>query len=123
MTYHLGIDLGTTCTSVALCRPGDGPAEPMALAGTDAVASTLFLGADGALLVGEAAERRALADPARVVRGFVRRIGDATPVLVGGRPVPGDVLAAMFVAHLVRGTAAREGGPPARPPGRSGPAP
>ncbi len=79
-----------------------------------AVASAVFDGADGAFLVGEAAERRALSDPGRVVREFKRRIGDGTPVLVGREPVAAEALAARFIARMLHDVAAREGGPPSR---------
>ena len=65
MAYQVGIDLGTSSTVAAVCR-GDGPAHVVPLEGaTGAVASAVYLGADGALLVGEAAQRRALSDPGR----------------------------------------------------------
>ncbi|MBV8932808.1 MAG: Hsp70 family protein, partial [Kutzneria sp.] len=62
MSYQLGVDLGTTYTAAAICRPGHdgtGRTEVVSL-GTRATsaASVLFLGPDGVVLVGEAAERR-----------------------------------------------------------------
>ncbi len=76
------------------------------------VSSVLFLAADGSVVVGEAAERRALTDPDRVVREFKRRIGDDTPLLVGGRPYAAQDLAAMMVRWVVDRVTEREGGPP-----------
>ncbi|GAA3242713.1 hypothetical protein GCM10017691_47000 [Pseudonocardia petroleophila] len=113
--YQLGVDLGTTWSAAAVCRAGAGAAEPVPLGEHGhAVASAVYAGPDGSFLLGEAAERRALSDPDRVVREFKRRIGDPTPVLVGREPVPAEVLAARFVAALVRQVAQREGGPPSR---------
>ncbi|MBW0100638.1 Hsp70 family protein, partial [Pseudonocardia sp. KRD-184] len=113
--YQLGVDLGTTWSAAAVCRDGARTAEPVPLGEHGhAVASAVFAGADGSFLLGEAAERRALSDPDRVVREFKRRIGDPTPVLVGREPVPAEVLAARFVAALVRQVSQREGGPPSR---------
>ena len=84
MAYQVGIDLGTSST-VAAVRRGDGPAHVVPLEGaTGEVATAVYLGADGALLVGEAAQRRALSEPGRVVRELTRRIGDAHPA--AGRP-------------------------------------
>ena len=88
MGYQLGIDLGTTYTAAAVCRSSDrGWVEPevVSLGSRSAtVASVLFLAQDGSVLVGDAAERRVLTDPDRVVREFKRRVGDPTPIVVGG---------------------------------------
>ena len=87
--YLLGIDVGTTRTAAATCRIGAWPSECEIVNLGDrasAVPSVLFVGDDGGVLVGEAAERRATSEPDHVVREFKRRIGDPTPVLVSGRP-------------------------------------
>ncbi|WP_219413876.1 Hsp70 family protein [Pseudonocardia nigra] len=114
MGYQLGIDLGTTYTAAAVCRSSDRRwVEPEAVTlGTRnaAVPSVLFVGPDGAVLVGEAAERRALTDPDRVVRQFKRRIGDPTPVLVAGRAWAPEELSARLVRWVVNQVAEREGG-------------
>jgi molecular chaperone DnaK len=78
------------------------------------VSSVLFLAADGSVVVGEAAERRALTDPDRVVREFKRRIGDDTPLLVGGQPYAAHDLAAMMVRWVVDRVTEREGAAPDR---------
>lgn len=110
--YQLGIDLGTTWTAAALCRGDDGRPEVVTLGTAGAaVASVAFVAPDGSLLTGEPAQRRAPAEPTRVVREFKRRIGDGTPLVVGGQPVPAEVLAARFVARVVAEVAEREGGP------------
>ena len=110
MSYVVGIDLGTTSTVAAVCPPG-GTARVVPLDGAaGAVPSAVYLGADGAFLVGEAAVRRSLSDPGHVVRDLTSRIGDATPVLVGRTPVSPDELAARFLAQLVDDVARREGG-------------
>ncbi len=110
--YQLGIDLGTTWTAASVCRPGDARPEGVALSTTGAaVASVVFLAPDGTMLTGEPAQRRALSEPARVVREFKRRIGDGTPLVVGGHPVPAEVLSARFVAQVVVEVAHREGSP------------
>ncbi len=112
--YQLGIDLGTTYSVAAVCRGVDKP-EVVPLGGMSApVASVVFLAPDGSLVSGDAAVRRAVTDPRRVAREFKRRIGDGTPVVVGGRPVPADEIAARFVAWMVAQVAEREGGPASR---------
>jgi molecular chaperone DnaK len=74
------------------------------------VPSVLFIAPDGAVVVGEAAERRALTDPDRVVREFKRRIGDPTPIVVGGRAWAPEDLSARLVRWVVDRVAEREGG-------------
>ena len=99
MTYWLGIDLGTTYTAAALCRPAKGELQThvVPLGGrSPAVPSVLFLPGDGSLVVGEAAEFRALTEPDRVVREFKRRIGDEIPLLVGGVQWQAHELAAVL---------------------------
>jgi actin-like ATPase involved in cell morphogenesis len=110
--YQLGIDLGTTWTAASICREGDARPESVALgAASAAVASVVFLAPDGTMLTGDPAARRALSEPGRVVREFKRRIGDGTPLMVAGRPVPAEVLSARFVARVVAEVAHREDGP------------
>ena len=113
--YRLGIDLGTTYTAAALSRPTDGgwgEPEIVALGSRSAsVASVLHLGADGAVLVGEAAERRSLTEPDRVVRQFKRRIGDDVPLVVGDAVHTAHELAARLARWVADKVAEREGGP------------
>ncbi|HEV7762826.1 MAG TPA: Hsp70 family protein [Acidimicrobiales bacterium] len=112
MGYHLGVDLGTTYTAAALAR-GD-RAEPATL-GTRSVSipSVIYLGASGDELIGESAVRRAAAEPARVAREFKRRVGDPTPLLLGGSPVGAELLMGQLLAWVVRQVATTEGEPPA----------
>src|ERR671933_765310 len=105
MAYQLGIDLGTTFTCAAVCRSSGqrwGEPEVVTLGSRGAtVPSVVFIGQDGSIVVGEAAERRALTDPDRVVREFKRRIGDPTPLMVGGRAWPAEELCAQVVRWVV----------------------
>ncbi|MGH8966630.1 MAG: Hsp70 family protein, partial [Actinomycetes bacterium] len=118
MTYQLGIDLGTTYTCAAVCRSTDQrwvEPEVVTLGSQGAsVPSVLFLAEDGGVVVGEAAERRAVTDFDRVVREFKRRIGDPTPVMVAGRPWAPQELSARLVRWVVDRVAEREGGPAER---------
>jgi len=118
MGYQLGIDLGTTYSAAAVCRPAGEhwvAPEMVALSGrrTD-VPSVLFVGPDGEVLVGDAAERRAVTDPDRVVREFKRRVGDSTPIVVAGRAWAAEELCARLVRWIVDQVADREGGPAER---------
>ncbi|MGH3513132.1 MAG: Hsp70 family protein, partial [Pseudonocardiaceae bacterium] len=115
MSYWLGIDVGTAFTAAAICRQSGGLSgvpEVVAL-GTrsTAVSSVLYLAPDGQVVVGEAAERRAVTDPDRVVREFKRRIGDEVPMVIGGRPHSAPEIAAMVLGWVIERVAAREGGP------------
>ncbi|QJY46987.1 Hsp70 family protein [Pseudonocardia broussonetiae] len=117
MTYLLGIDLGTTRTSAAVGHPGARPGEIEIVNLGDrssSIPSVFYAGTDGSVLVGEAAERRALTDPARVVREFKRRIGDPTPLVVAGVPWSPQELSARVVRWVVDRVGEREGGPAAR---------
>jgi molecular chaperone DnaK (HSP70) len=115
--YLLGIDVGTTRTAAATCRSGPRHADTEIVNLGDrssAVPSVLFVGDDGSFVVGEAAERRATSDPGHIVREFKRRIGDPTPLLVGGRPWAPEDLSALLVQWVVDRVAQREGSPAAR---------
>ena len=114
MGYLLGIDVGTTRTAAATGRAdaGLGDFEIVNLGDrASSVPSVLYLGKDGIVLVGDAAERRATTDPDRVVREFKRRIGDPTPIVVAGRTWAPEELSARLVRWVVDRVAEREGGP------------
>ena len=118
MSYQLGIDLGTTYTAASICRGTErspAGADVVTLGARSAtVASVMYLADDGSVLVGEAAERRALTDPDRVVREFKRRIGDEIPLMIGGRPYQAHELGARMIRWVVDLVSEREGGPPRR---------
>ncbi len=111
MTYTLGVDLGTTYTAAAVLR--DGRAE-VATLGTRSleIPSVVLLREDGVLLIGEPAERRSLTEPGRFAREFKRRIGDPTPILLGGSPFSAHSLMAHLLRGVVKVVADREGGSP-----------
>jgi actin-like ATPase involved in cell morphogenesis len=111
VAYYLGIDIGTTYSAAAVWRDGQvsvanlGERAPV-------IPSVLFIAEDGALLVGEAAERRAPTDPRRTAREFKRRVGDPTPIIVGGTPYSADALMAKLLRWAVDKVVEREGGQP-----------
>ncbi|MGH3779527.1 MAG: Hsp70 family protein, partial [Pseudonocardiaceae bacterium] len=117
MSYWLGIDVGTTFTAAAICRQEAGQAGVPEVVGlgtrSTAVSSVVYLAPDGQVVVGEAAERRAVTDPDRVVREFKRRIGDEVPMVVGGRAHSAPEIAAMVLGWVIERVAQREGGPAA----------
>jgi molecular chaperone DnaK len=117
MSYVIGIDVGTTRTSAAISHAGTGAGDIEVVALGDrasSVPSVLYLGDDGSVVVGEAAERRAVTDFDHVVREFKRRIGDPTPIIVGGRPWAPEDLSARLARWTVDRVAQREGGPASR---------
>jgi molecular chaperone DnaK len=108
MTYRLGVDVGTTFTAAAVAN---GAAPSMLALGNRAlqVPSVLYLAAEGDFLVGEAAERRGMAEPGRLVREFKRRIGDPVPLLVAGIPFSPEILTAELLRWVVHTAADRMG--------------
>ena len=111
MGYQLGIDLGTTFAAAATCR--DGRAEIASLGNRGAaVPSVVYLRPDATLVVGETAERRALMEPTRVAREFKRRMGDPTPILLGGTPYSAESLQAKLLRSVVDAVEEREGSTP-----------
>jgi molecular chaperone DnaK len=113
MGYVLGVDLGTTFTAAALRRGGR--SEVVAL-GADAfeMPSVALLRADGQLVVGEEAERLATDQPNRIAREFKRRLGDPTPLLLGGTPFPVHSLTARLLRAVVEQVTAQQGAAPDR---------
>jgi actin-like ATPase involved in cell morphogenesis len=112
MQYGLGIDLGTTHTAAAV--RADGRVEVVRLGGRRAeIPSLVFVTSDGGLLIGDAAERRGAAEPARLAREFKRRMGDPVPILVGGTPFSAHALTAKLLRHVLDTVTQLQDGPPA----------
>jgi molecular chaperone DnaK len=109
--YRLGVDLGTTFTAAATSR--DGRPEVVTLGDrADLIPSVVFVGDDGTVLIGDTADRRALTEPGRVAREFKRRLGDPTPLIVGGSPYSAEALMAMLLRWVLDKVSRLEGGPP-----------
>jgi molecular chaperone DnaK len=115
MTYQVGVDLGATFTAAAACRSGRAEVIPFSPRAAF-LSSVAYVHPDGSLVLGESAEQRALSEPDRVARQFTRRVGDGTPLRLGGVSMTADALAARFVAHVVGTVAGMVGGPGAPPP-------
>ncbi len=110
--YALGIDLGTTFTAAATWR--NGHAEVASLGSrASAIPSVVLLREDETFLTGEGANRRGLSEPHRVAREFKRRLGDTTPILLGGVPYSAEALMARLLRSVVDEVVTREGGQPA----------
>jgi molecular chaperone DnaK (HSP70) len=100
VTYVLGVDLGTTYTAAAIHRDGRTATVDLGTR-TAAIPSVVFLRDDGTFLTGDAASRRGASEPSRVAREFKRRVGDTTPILLGGSPVSADALMAQLLGWVV----------------------
>jgi|GEM_PF-168959 len=111
MTYWLGVDLGTTFTACALARP-DGVQMVGLEHSAVAIPSVLWIGPNEDVLVGSAAARRGFSDGGRTIREYKRRIGDTTPMLVGGSPYSAEQLSARMLRWVVDYVTTQEGGPP-----------
>lgn len=113
MSYVLAIDVGTSFTAAALFKDDQPFPESLTLGlrGT-AVPSVIYYPEEGPVLVGEAAERRGLDDPARVVREFKRRIGDIVPIAVGTLALPAEDIYATMARWVADRAEEREGTPP-----------
>jgi molecular chaperone DnaK len=111
-SYALGVDLGTTFSAAAIARGAN--AEPLQLGAESAqIPSVVVLREDGEILVGDAAERRASAEPARAAREFKRRLGDPVPIVIGGATQSVESLMGHMLREIVRRATEREGVAPA----------
>jgi molecular chaperone DnaK len=111
MGYRLGVDLGTSFTAATIGRAGSTAGASL---GVDSaiVPSVVYIGVDGERLYGAAAAARPGAD-GRVLRGFVRRIGDETPMVPeAGAATAAHRVTADFVAWVVAQATVQEGRAP-----------
>ena len=110
MRYGVGIDLGTSFTSAAISGPYGTRMVP--LAPDVVVPSVAYPAPDGTVLTGPAA-LAAAADPARVARGFKRRLGDPTPLVLGGAGYSPATLMAAQLRDVLATVTRSVGAPPA----------
>ena len=111
MKFTLGVDLGTTFTTVAVAD--ERGAWPVTLGHqATAVPSVAFVDLDGRLLVGEPAEAGGRSHPERVAREFKRRLGDTVPLLLGGSAYSPQVLLAELLREVVAIASRERGGSP-----------
>ncbi len=78
------------------------------------ISSVVLLRADGEVLIGDVAVRRGLAEPTRVAREFKRRLGDPTPLVLGGTPYSAESLMGHLLRGIVDAVTAQEGEAPER---------
>lgn len=114
-SYYLAVDVGSSRTAAAISRrSGTGAALttsfPLGRSG-DSTPSAIFV-SDGGLLFGDAAERRGIAEPARLVREYKRRVGDDVPIIAGDRRFTAEEAVALTVEWVVDAVSEREGSLP-----------
>ncbi|MGX6606119.1 Hsp70 family protein [Micromonosporaceae bacterium Da 78-11] len=111
--YDLGVDLGTTFVAAAISR--DGRVEMCTLGNQTVVSpAVVYFNEASQLIFGEAAERRGLSHPDRVERAFKRRLGDPTPIVLGGAPHQVTALMAAQLREVLATVTKVEGSPPDR---------
>jgi molecular chaperone DnaK (HSP70) len=74
--------------------------------------SVVYAREDGTLMTGDAAARRSVVDLGRIARGFKRRLGDPTPVMLGETPHSVAALLACVLRDVVRTVIDTEGANP-----------
>jgi molecular chaperone DnaK len=112
MPYGVGIDLGTSFTSAAV--HGHGGTRMVPLSPDVVIPSVVYATPDGRLLTGAAAEHAARAggDASRLARGFKRRLGDPTPLVLGGAAYSPAALMAAQLREVLTHVTRVEGEPP-----------
>jgi molecular chaperone DnaK len=115
MPYVLGVDVGNSHTTAAVCRHDGQDLDVLALdQDVSSVDSVLYLARDDSVLIGRDALARVDAEPDRVVRGFAARIGDEVAALVAGQPYSAEALTAALVGWVVDRAIDAEGEPAER---------
>jgi molecular chaperone DnaK (HSP70) len=117
MSYVLGIDVGGSTATAAVCRyAADAWSAPQRLpldARSPVLGSALEVTPEGAFAAGTGPDGR-VPQPARVVRDLMRRVGDGVRVFVGGTPYPPQSLIAALVRWVVDTARQHEDGPAER---------
>ncbi|MGY1590823.1 Hsp70 family protein [Geodermatophilus sp. SYSU D00708] len=111
MDYSLGVDLGTTCVAAAVARAGRVDMVPLGDRSV-VIPSTVYVRDDGWLVTGDAAARRAVSNPDRVASEIKRRLGDPTPLMLGGSAYPVTDLLGVLLRDVLAKVDAEHGGPP-----------
>jgi molecular chaperone DnaK (HSP70) len=110
MPYVLGVDIGGGNAFAAVCRRdgegwGEATAAPLGTRST-AIESTLVISTTGAV-----APRDGSNEPNRSIRGYIRRVGDDVPFMIGNMHYPAHELAATMIRWIVDRVWSVEGEP------------
>jgi YVTN family beta-propeller protein len=108
VSYSLGIDIGTTFVAAAIARTG--AAAQMIPLGDHAVVTPPVVGlrSDGTVATGETAQNC----PDGVGRELMNRLGDPTPVVVGGAPYEVTAVLGALLRDVVAKVTTAQGEPP-----------
>ncbi|MEB3367752.1 Hsp70 family protein [Saccharopolyspora mangrovi] len=109
MRYGVGIDLGTSFTSAAVSSPGG--TRMVSLSPEVVIPSVAHPAPDGALLTGKSA-LDSVSDPSQVARNFKRRLGDPTPLVLGGSAYSPAALMAAQLRDVLDVVTEEMGAPP-----------
>jgi actin-like ATPase involved in cell morphogenesis len=112
LSYGLGVDLGTSFTGAAVSHAGQ---TRMVTLGEQTILmpSVVRVQPDGTLLTGDSgASPEAGDDPDRTGRNFKRRLGDPTPLVLGGQPHSAVSLLAATLSAVMQAATRLEGSPP-----------
>lgn len=109
MRYGVGIDLGTSFTSAAVSDSGGTRMVPMAP--EMVVPAVAYPAADGALQTGYPA-LSSVSSPALAARNFKRRLGDPTPLVLGGSAYSPAALMAAQLRDVLAAVTRYMGAPP-----------
>lgn len=99
VSWVLAIDFGTSYTVVASRTEGHAP-EVIEVDGDRRVPSVMMIADDGRFVIGRAAEEMAAALPTRVLRACKTRLGDPSPIVLGGHPYQAASLVAELLIHV-----------------------
>ena len=113
MSYSLGMDLGTTFVAAAIAAADR---VTMVTLGDSSVVipAVCYLREDGVLLTGEAASVRAASSPDRAGRNVKLRLGNPTPIILGGQPYDVTALLGALLHDVIEKVVKTEGEPPER---------
>ena len=106
MPYPVGVDLGATFTAAAVCLPERVDVVSLGTR-TTFIPTVAAVTQGGSLAMAE--DAAAVAGSDSVAREFTRRVGDDTPLLLGGISFAAETLVARFVSFVVDMIAQRLG--------------
>jgi YVTN family beta-propeller protein len=111
--YSLGVDLGTTFVAGGISHLGH--IEMCSLGDRSVVSpAVVHLRDDGDLVTGDAASRRGVSNPERLISELKRRLADGMPVMLGGTAHAVTDLLAALLRDVVQKVVEHKGEPPQR---------
>lgn len=112
LDYVIGIDLGTTNSTVAIVK--DGALTVIPVQGQPTMPSAVGLDPTGRLVVGQAAKNQAISAPENTVLSIKRLMGTDRRVELGGKTYRPEEISALILGELKRAAEAHLGQPVTR---------